>query len=104
MSQGLKGAPHTYAQFGDLIFGPLPKNSEGTKRMPTLIGRFKDHAFQIFMDDHSAAARDFLVIWHAAREADEQRLLHKIFTMPKMRHLSFSDIFRGVADYRLLVS
>ena len=59
MGQGLKGAPHTYAQFGDLVFGPLPKNSEGIERMPTLIGRFDNHAFQIFMDDHSAAATDF---------------------------------------------
>jgi hypothetical protein len=59
MDQGLKGAPYTYAQSRDLVFGPLPKNSQGVKRMPTLIGRFKDYAFQIFMDDHSAAARDF---------------------------------------------
>ena len=29
MGQGLKGGPHTYAQFSDLVFGPLPPNSEG---------------------------------------------------------------------------
>ena len=46
------------SKIGDLVFGPLPKNSEGVNRMPTLIGRFEDHAFHIFMDDHSAAARN----------------------------------------------
>ena len=59
MGQGLKGAPHTYAQFGDLVFGPLPKDFQGAGRILTLIGRFENHAFQIFMDDHSAAATDF---------------------------------------------
>ena len=59
MGQGLKGAPFTYAQFEDLVFGPLPKNSEGVPRMSTLIGRFSDHAFEIFMDDHSGASKGF---------------------------------------------
>ena len=29
MGQGLKGGAHTYAQFTDLVFGPLPPNSKG---------------------------------------------------------------------------
>ena len=68
MGQGLKGAPHTYAQFGDLVFGPLPKNTQGAKRMPSIIGRFKDYAFQIFMDDHSAAAKDFESMYNFLHE------------------------------------
>ena len=68
MGQGLEGAPHTYAQFWDLVFGPLSKNSQGAKRMPTLIGRFKKHAFQIFMDDHSAAVTDFEAMYTFLQE------------------------------------
>ena len=59
MGQGLKGGPHTYAQFSDLVFGPLPPKSEGIPRMPTLIGKHKNHSFQVFMDDHASAATDF---------------------------------------------
>lgn len=59
MGQGLKGGPHTYAQFSDLVFGPLPANSAGVARMPSLIGTHGDHAFQVFMDDHAAAATTF---------------------------------------------
>ena len=59
MGQGLKGGPHTYAQFSDLAFGSLPKNAEGVTRMPTLIGRHKNYSFAVFMDDYAAAATDF---------------------------------------------
>ena len=59
MGQGLKGAPHTYAQFSDLVFGPLPPNDKGVARMGTLIGNHGDHAFAVFMDDHAASADDF---------------------------------------------
>lgn len=59
MGQGLKGAPHTYAQFTDLVFGPLPPNNEGVARMSSLIGDHKDHSFSVFVDDHGAAATDF---------------------------------------------
>lgn len=59
MGQGLKGGPHTYAQFSDIVFGPLPPNDEGVPMMPTLIGDHGDHSFAVFMDDHRAAAKDF---------------------------------------------
>lgn len=59
MGQGLKGAPHTYAQFSDLVFGPLPPNDEGVARMPSLIGDHGNHAFSVFMDDHGGSATDF---------------------------------------------
>lgn len=38
MCMGLKGLAHTYAQFSDIVFRPLPGNSKGGPRMPTLIG------------------------------------------------------------------
>lgn len=63
MGQGLKAAPFTYSQFGDLVFGPLPKNAAGTPRMPTVLGRSENHAFQIFMDDHAGSVRDFEAIF-----------------------------------------
>ena len=59
MGQGLKGAPYTYAQFTDLVFGPLPPNDGGIPRMKLLIGDYGTHAFSVFMDDHAAAAPSF---------------------------------------------
>ena len=59
MVQGLKRAPHTYSQFTDLVFGPLPPNDDGAPRMPTLIGDNGDVAFAAFMDDHGASATDY---------------------------------------------
>lgn len=59
MGQGLKGAAHTYSQFTDLVFGPLPKSKEGIGRMPTVIGTGKDSAFGVYMDDHASSARSF---------------------------------------------
>ena len=64
MGQGLKGAPFTYSQFGDLVFGPLPVNTEGIPRMPTLLGVSEDHAFQIFMDDHAGSAKSFEALYN----------------------------------------
>ena len=58
MGQGLKGAPHTYAQFSDLVFGPLLKTAL-IPRMPSLIGNQGTSFFAVFMDDHSAAGDDF---------------------------------------------
>jgi len=58
MGMGLKGAPHTYAQFSDLVFGPLPKTKD-TRRQPTLIEQHNNTAFAVFMDDHSGAGEDF---------------------------------------------
>jgi len=59
MGQGLKGAAHTYSQFSDLVFGPLPANGVGVGRMPTILGTRKDTAFSVYMDDHAASARTF---------------------------------------------
>ena len=59
MGQGLKGAPFTYSQFGDMVFGPLPPNQRGVPRMPTILGRSTKHAFQIFMDDHAGSAKNY---------------------------------------------
>ena len=53
MGQGLKGAPHTYSQFSDLVFGPIPKNDD-QPRFPSLIGDHGTEAFALFMDDHMA--------------------------------------------------
>ena len=59
MGQGLKGAPHTYAQFTDLVFGPLPANAEGVPRMPSIIDTYEKSAFRVFMDDHAGSATDY---------------------------------------------
>lgn len=37
MGQGLKSTAHTYSQFIDTVFGPLPKVQD-IPQMPTLIG------------------------------------------------------------------
>ena len=58
MGQGLIGAPHTYAQFTDLVFGPLPKSST-QPRMDSLIGTHQEGGFSPFMDDHIGGFNDF---------------------------------------------
>ena len=63
MGQGLKGAPYTYAQFLDLVFGPLPPNNKGVARIGTLIGNHGDYAFAVFMDNYTASADDFNILF-----------------------------------------
>ena len=58
MGQGLKGSTHTYAQFMDLVFGPLPK-SEITPRMNSIIGTHENGGFSPFMDDYIGDFMDF---------------------------------------------
>ena len=48
-----------YLRITDLVFGPLPPNSEGVPRLSTLIGNHGNHAFSVFMDDHAASSVDF---------------------------------------------
>ncbi|SLM39126.1 hypothetical protein LPUS_09585 [Lasallia pustulata] len=60
MGQGLKGAPHTYSQFTDLVFGPIPRNDvSGEPRMDTIIDDHGNTAMALFMDDYAASATDF---------------------------------------------
>lgn len=58
MGQGLKGACATYSQFGDIVFGPLPKTA-AQEAFPSLIGQHEKCAFTLFMDDHMAAGETF---------------------------------------------
>lgn len=58
MGQRLKGAAHTYSQFTDTVFSPLPKVGN-IPRMPTVIGVRKNDSFGVYMDDHIGAARNF---------------------------------------------
>jgi hypothetical protein len=58
MGQGLKGAPYTYSQFTDLVFGLLPR-TDTVVSFPTLIGDHGDIGFVPFMDDHIGAAISF---------------------------------------------
>ena len=59
MGQGLKGASFTYSQYGDLVFGPLPPNSQGVVRMPSILGDHGDTAFLIYIDNYGASATTF---------------------------------------------
>ena len=59
MNQELKEAFHIYAQFENLIFDSLSKNVKGVKKMFTLIKRFINYVFQIFMNDYSIIIKDF---------------------------------------------
>ena len=58
MGQGLTGACATYAQFTDLVFGPMPA-VESTPAMQSMIGDHGNSAFCPFVDDHMGAATDF---------------------------------------------
>ena len=58
MGQDLIGAPHTYSQFSDMVFGHLPKTS-GASAKSTLIGDHGDWGFSLFVYDHIGAAISF---------------------------------------------
>ena len=58
MGQGLIGAPHTYSQFSDMVFGHLPKTTT-VPAQSSLIGDHGDWGFSLFMDDHIGAAISF---------------------------------------------
>ena len=58
MKQGLKGGAHTYAQFTDLVFGPLPKG-ETTSCMDSIIRTHESNGFSPFIDDHIGGFTDF---------------------------------------------
>ena len=68
MNQDLKDAAHIYAQFDDLVFDSLSKNRERVVRMLTLLNRFFNHAFQIYMNDHSTFVRDFEFMFNFLHE------------------------------------
>ena len=55
MGQGLIGAPHTYFQFNDMVFGHLPKTTT-VPAQSSLIGDHGNLGFSLFMDDHIGAA------------------------------------------------
>lgn len=55
---GLKNAMHTYAQFTDMVFGPLPR-TEGTERAETIISDYGESSFSPLVDDHMGAATSF---------------------------------------------
>lgn len=58
MEMGLKGAAHIYAQFTDLMFGPLPATGE-EEAYNSMIGDHGDVAFSPFVDDHLSSAKGF---------------------------------------------
>ena len=58
MGQGLKKRLHTFLQFFDLVFGPIPK-STNFEAQPMCIGDHRNWAFMPFMDDYMRAATNF---------------------------------------------
>ena len=58
MGQGLKRRSHTFSQFSNLVFGPIPK-SINFEAQPTCIGDYGDWAFMPFIDDYMGAAINF---------------------------------------------
>lgn len=68
LGQGLKGAAHTYSQFTDTVFGPLPKVQD-IPRMPTLIGVRQEDSFGVYMDDHIGAAKTFDAMYAFLRDS-----------------------------------
>jgi hypothetical protein len=62
MGQGLKGAPHTYSMFTDLVFRLMPSMKD-VGSFKTLIKDYGDTVFAPFMDDHLGVATDFKVMY-----------------------------------------
>lgn len=69
MGQGLTRAAHTYSQFSNIIFGPLPKTDK-VPRMPTIIGTGDKTLFGLYMNDYLSLTRTF---------GDMFKFLHKIY-------------------------
>lgn len=67
MGQGLKGTPHTYSMFSDLVFGPLPA-SNNIPRQPTIIGHHGNSAFSVYMDDHVGSAKGYDAMFNFLHE------------------------------------
>ena len=63
MGMGLKNAMHIYAQFTDMVFGPLPRAEDPdhreVDREETIIGDYGDASFSPFVDDYIGSAVDF---------------------------------------------
>ncbi|KAH9231147.1 hypothetical protein K456DRAFT_1726842 [Colletotrichum gloeosporioides 23] len=58
MAQGLKGAPSTYARFGDLVFG---HHDFEDRHVPSIMG-YSPHiktALFIYVDDHNVTSETF---------------------------------------------
>ena len=58
MGMRLKNSSHTYSQFTDLVFRPLPQGKD-SGRLLTIIDNHEPSAFTPFMDDHAVAENDF---------------------------------------------
>lgn len=59
MSQRLKGALHTYAQYSDLMFKHLSLDNEGTNKHKLSIRDYRNAVFALFIDDHMGLAITF---------------------------------------------
>ena len=64
MGQGLKGACAAYSQFGDMVFGPLPKIPT-TKAMNLSIGSHRASASTLIMDNHMGAGKSHEVLFES---------------------------------------
>ena len=91
MGQGLKGAPFTYSQFSDLVFGPLPPNDAGIPRAKTVFGDHGQHAFDVFMDDHAAAGTDYESLFKFLHEIYFPRCVFGPVYLAPSKTYMFSD-------------
>ncbi|KAI9878296.1 MAG: hypothetical protein M1823_006977 [Watsoniomyces obsoletus] len=91
MGQGLKGAPHTYSQFTDLVYGPLPSTKGSGQTWPTVIGDHGGWAFKPFMDDHLGASTDFETLYSFLRDVYFPRsAFGPVYLAPHKMHV-FTD-------------
>ena len=91
MGQGLKGAPHTYSQFTDLTFGPLPK-SESCPAFVTLIGDHGDVGFALFIDDHIRAVVSFEAMYTFLHEKYFLRVAFRPLSLVPAKSQFFFDL------------
>ena len=74
MAMGLKDSMHTYTQFADLVFGPIPGQEGGVGRFKSLIGKHEGWGFCPFVDDHNVGATDFKTMFKILHEEYFPRL------------------------------
>lgn len=92
MGQGLKGAAHTYAQYTDLTFGPLPATKD-EKAYETLIGDHGEVAFSPFVDDHIGSATCFDAMFDFLHTRYFPRCVFgPIYLSPKKSHVFMDQL------------
>lgn len=90
MEQRLKGVAHTYSQFINTVFGPLPK-VQNILQVPTLIGVCQKNLFGVYIDNHIGVAKTFDAMYIFLYNSDFSRIAFGLVYLSKKKTRAFID-------------